>query len=93
MRHEHEVHHANISFETDEEHRAHHDVAMLKHLEIDHGHGEHNGVHHGKVHLFLFRNLVRFFKIIEIFLLDFQYFHNFFSYEASMLIILTRFPF
>jgi hypothetical protein len=22
---------------------------MLKHLELDHGHGEHNGIHHGKV--------------------------------------------
>jgi hypothetical protein len=49
LRHEHEFHHANASFETEEEHKAHHDEKMLKHLELDHGHGEHNGIHHGKV--------------------------------------------
>ena len=49
LRHEHEVHHANASFETDEEHAAHHDATMLNHLEVDHGHGEHKGVHHGKL--------------------------------------------
>ena len=26
---------------------------MLKHLEVDHGHGEHNGIHHGKVVIFV----------------------------------------
>nr|CAH0110140.1 unnamed protein product [Daphnia galeata] len=49
LRHEHEFHHANASFETEEEHKAHHDEKMLKHLELDHGHGEHNGIHHGKM--------------------------------------------
>jgi len=62
LRHEHEFHHANASFETEEEHKAHHDEAMLKHLEVDHGHGEHNGVHHGKVFLKSYKNVGMFKK-------------------------------